>query len=214
VKTAAAFSNAWQPRRHTQTLLAALLLLFSCSSYSAAAPNWTVTAKPARLLNGAPVLFEVKPSTQLDSLTGTWLGHQLTFTYDSSTKLWFVLAGVTFETKPGKYTLELSGERVTSKVSFKREFPVAAASYPQIKVQLAVEKKFTEPNPEQESQIAEAGKIKDAPRLIAHGMAISTRPSRPRLPTSTVHSAFSMARRKGRTGDSITASTRERRLRR
>jgi murein DD-endopeptidase MepM/ murein hydrolase activator NlpD len=161
VKTAAAFSNAWQPRRHTQTLLAALLLLFSCSSYSAAAPNWTVTAKPARLLNGAPVLFEVKPSTQLDSLTGTWLGHQLTFTYDSSTKLWFVLAGVTFETKPGKYTLELSGERVTSKVSFKREFPVAAASYPQIKVQLAVEKKFTEPNPEQESQIAEAGKIKD-----------------------------------------------------
>ncbi len=72
-----------------------------------------------------------------------------------------MLAGVTFETKPGKYTLELSGERATSKVSFKREFPVAAASYPQIKVQLAVEKKFTEPNPEQESQIAEAGKIKD-----------------------------------------------------
>lgn len=107
------------------------------------------------------MLFEVKPSTQLHSLTGTWLGHQLTFTYDSSTKLWFVLAGVTFETKPGKYTLELSGERATSKVSFKREFPVAAASYPKIKVQLAVEKKFTEPDPEQEAQIAEAGKIKD-----------------------------------------------------
>jgi murein DD-endopeptidase MepM/ murein hydrolase activator NlpD len=131
-----------------------------CASYAAAPPAWTVTVKPPKLLNGAPVLFQVKPAARLDSLTGTWLGHQLSFTYDPSTKLWFVLAGVTFETKPGKYPIELTGERAGSRHSFKREFTVAEATYPQIKVQLAVEKKFTEPNPEQTAQIEEANKIK------------------------------------------------------
>ncbi|MGH9495898.1 MAG: M23 family metallopeptidase [Candidatus Sulfotelmatobacter sp.] len=154
-------SKAWRRSVHTRGLFAAFVLLLSCGAFAAGPPTWIVSAKPAKLLNGAPVLFEVKPSAKLDSLTGTWLGHPLTFTYDSSTKFWFVLAGVTFETKPGKYTLDLIGEREASKVSFKRDFPVAAATYPKIKVELAVEKKFTEPNPEQETQIAEANKTKE-----------------------------------------------------
>lgn len=137
------------------------LSLLCCRAYAAGPPAWTVTAKPARLLNGAPVLFQVKSASKLDSLTGSWCGHQLAFNYDASTKLWFVLAGVPFETKAGRYALELAGEHSGSKVSLKRDFLVAAASYPKIKVQLAVEKKFTEPNPEQETQIAEAAKIKN-----------------------------------------------------
>jgi len=114
------------------------------------------------LLNGAPVLFQVKPPTKLDSLTGTWLGHQLTFNYNPATKTWFALAGVSFETDPGKYTLELKGETATSKAeqTFERTFIVARAQYPKIKVELAVEKKFTQPNPEQQAQIAEGVKIK------------------------------------------------------
>ena len=123
---------------------------------------WTVQSQPVRLLNGAPVLFQVKPPARLDSLTGVWLGHELTFSYNQSTRTWFALAGVSFETKPGKYTLELSGESAKSKseVKFKRIFAVASANYPKIKVQLAVEKKFTEPSPEQQAQIAESVKVK------------------------------------------------------
>ena len=137
-----------------------MILFFAVLPASAA--DWTVHAQPTRLVNGAPVLFQVKPPAKLESLTGTWLGHQLSFSYDASTKTWFTLAGVTFETTPGKYPLELTAERVAGKtpLSFTRTFAVARAKYPQIKVELKVEKKFTEPSPEQQEQIAEGVKIK------------------------------------------------------
>lgn len=125
-------------------------------------------AQPARLVNGAPILFQVKPPVKLQSLSGTWLGHHLSFNYDAGTKMWFSLAGVGFETAPGKYSLELLGERAKGKgsaastaLSFTRAFAVAHAQYPQIKVELTVEKKFTEPSPEQQQQIAEGVKTKD-----------------------------------------------------
>lgn len=101
------------------------------------------------LVNGAPVLFRVKPPARLKSLSGKWLGHQLDFSYDAASKTWFTLAGVSFETAPGKYPIELSGERAATgtPLAFTRTFAVAHAKYPQIKVELTVEKKFTEPSP-------------------------------------------------------------------
>jgi murein DD-endopeptidase MepM/ murein hydrolase activator NlpD len=137
------------------------VILFS-AALPASAADWTVHAQPTRLVNGAPVLFQVKPPAKLESLTGTWLGHHLTFSYDAPTKTWFTLAGVTFETIPGKYPLVLAAERVARQtpLSFTRTFAVARAKYPQIRVELKVEKKFTEPSPEQQQQIAESVKVK------------------------------------------------------
>ena len=128
----------------------------------ASAATWTINAQPTRLVNGSPVLFQVKPPTKLESLTGTWLAHQLTFSYDASTKTWFALAGVTFETKAGKYALELTAQPAAGKapLTFTHTFAVAHFQYPQIKVELTVEKKFTEPNPEQLQQAEESKKIK------------------------------------------------------
>jgi len=128
----------------------------------ASAATWTVQAQPARLVNGAPVLFQVKSPAKLDSLTATWLGHQLTFSYNSASKMWIALAGVSLETTPGKYALELTGHRsaLNSPLTFTRSFPIARAKYPLIKVELKVEKKFTEPTPEQTAQIEEGVKIK------------------------------------------------------
>jgi murein DD-endopeptidase MepM/ murein hydrolase activator NlpD len=148
---------------HPRSLRAALALTFLLSSVlPASAAPWTVQAQPARLVNGAPVLFQVKPPAKVDSLTGTWLTHQITFSYNSSTKIWFALAGVTFETEPGKYTLTLAGTRAATNapLTFTRTFTVARAQYPKIKVELSVEKKFTEPSPEQQAEIAEGVKIK------------------------------------------------------
>ena len=138
------------------------VLLLALSTLPASAATWTARTEPARLVNGAPVLFQVKAPAKLESLTGTWLTHQLTFSYDASTKSWFALAGIAFDTKPGKYTLELTAQRAAGKtpLTFTRSFAVAHFNYPQIKVELTVPKQFTEPNPEQQAQIAESVKIK------------------------------------------------------
>jgi murein DD-endopeptidase MepM/ murein hydrolase activator NlpD len=128
----------------------------------ASAANWTINTQPARLVNGAPVLFQIKAPTKLESLTGVWLGHKIIYSYNAPTKTWFALAGVSFETVPNKYALELTGQPVNAKnpLTFTRTIPVARAKYPQIKVELKVEKKFTEPSPEQLAQIAEGVKVK------------------------------------------------------
>jgi murein DD-endopeptidase MepM/ murein hydrolase activator NlpD len=150
-------------------ILPFLLVLLPCASFIsvpvASAANWAVRAQPTRLVNGGPVLFQVKPPARLASLNGTWLGHDVSFSYDAASKTWFALVGVSIETSPGTYPLELTGETAPGKqsgarISFTRKFSVARAKYPQIKVELTVEKKFTEPSPEQEAQIAEGVKVK------------------------------------------------------
>jgi len=149
-------------RRYRVTRFAAACGFVICSFVPVDAATWTVRSQPARLVNGAPVLFQVKAPAKLDSLTGTWLGHHLEFSFNTSTKTWFVLAGVSIETAPGKYPLELIGVRPANKiaVTFMRQFAVARAIYPKIKVELTVEKKFTEPTPDELQQIEEGKKIK------------------------------------------------------
>jgi len=136
--------------------------MFPGAVLPASAATWSIHAQPTRLVNGAPVLFVVKPPAKLESLNGTWLGHQLTFSYDASTKTWFALAGVSFETSPGKYALEITAQPAANKtpLTFTGRFPVARAKYPQTKVELTVEKKFTEPSPEQLQQAEESKKVK------------------------------------------------------
>jgi murein DD-endopeptidase MepM/ murein hydrolase activator NlpD len=116
-------------------------------------------------VNGGPVLFQVKPGQPLEFLTGTWLGHQVSFSYNASAHTWFALAGISLETAPGTYTLELSGEAAakkgsTNKISFTRSFSVARGKYPKIAAKLSVEGKFTEPTPEQQKEIAEGVEVK------------------------------------------------------
>jgi murein DD-endopeptidase MepM/ murein hydrolase activator NlpD len=136
--------------------------LVLCTVFPASAATWTVNSQPARLVNGAPVLFQIKAPAKLESLTGQWLDHPLNFSYSSSTKTWFALAGVGIEIAPGKYSLDLTGTSASkTTLNFTRSFAVAKTKYPQIKVELTVEKKFTEPNPEQQQQIAEGVKVKD-----------------------------------------------------
>src|SRR5579863_426969 len=143
-------------------LIAIGAFLYFTAALPSSAATWAIHTQPTTLVNGGPILFQVKPPAKLESLTGTWLGHQLTFSYDSSHKTWFALAGVSIETPPGKYPLELTADRPATKTALTvtRTFAIARAHYPQIKVELTVEKKFTEPSPEQQAQAAEGVKIK------------------------------------------------------
>jgi murein DD-endopeptidase MepM/ murein hydrolase activator NlpD len=144
-----------------------LYFLFSIalSFLPASAANWTANAQPARLVNGGPVLFQVKPPQRLESLSGTWLGHEVSFSFDTKNKTWYALAGISFETAPGAYVLELSGRTqaekgISKSISFRRRFAVAGAKYPKLQGKLSVEGKFTEPSPEQEKQIEEGVQVK------------------------------------------------------
>lgn len=143
-------------------LLCSVWLCFALPE--ALAASWTVHVLPARLVNGSPVLFRVKPPERLESLSGTWLGHEVPFSYDAASRSWFALAGVGFETAPGAYSLELTGERTggaaDSKQTFSRKVIVGRGKYPKIEVELSVESKFTEPTPEQQKQIVEGQEIK------------------------------------------------------
>lgn len=142
-----------------------LFLIFVSFGISASAKSWSVQAQPTRLVNGGPVLFEVKAPAKLQSLHGTWLGHDVIFSFDTATKTWFALAGVSLETAPGTYSLDLAGETqtgnpATAGLSTKKTFAVMRGKYPKIKVALSVESKFTEPTPEQQKEIAEGQQVK------------------------------------------------------
>jgi murein DD-endopeptidase MepM/ murein hydrolase activator NlpD len=144
--------------------LLALTFLFPAAN-PASAVSWNVHAQPARLVNGGPLSFQVKPPQRLESLSGSWIGHQLSFRFDAKSSTWFALGGVSLETAPGTYALELTGETVagktpSQKVSFSRKFAVTRGDYPRIEVKLSVESKFTEPSPEQQRQIQEGQEVK------------------------------------------------------
>jgi murein DD-endopeptidase MepM/ murein hydrolase activator NlpD len=107
----------------------------------------------------------VKPPARLESLSGTWLGHEVSFSFNAATKTWFALVGVSFETAPGTYSLDLTGETengkaLSKKITFSRKVVVAQGKYPRIQAKLSVEGKFTEPTPEQQKQIEEGQQIK------------------------------------------------------
>ena len=145
----------------TCTVVLFCAICLSNSGPQALAASWTVRTLPAKLVNGSPVLFRVKPPRRVESLSASWLGHNLPFTYDAASKTWFALAGVGFETAPGVYSLALTAERTGAyKLIFSRKLAVGAGKYPKIKAELSVEHKFTEPTPEQQKEIAEGQEIK------------------------------------------------------
>lgn len=109
-------------------------------------------------MNGSPVLLEITPSIRLKSMQGTWLGHDLVFEPEGGKK-WMVLAGISLETKPGKYPLKISAVSTAGKgIHFEQSLKVGAAKY--ATVELKVSKDFTEPSPEQQVEIKKDQEIK------------------------------------------------------
>jgi murein DD-endopeptidase MepM/ murein hydrolase activator NlpD len=139
------------------------VLLFALLAIGARAQSSgrSVGAQPAQLVNGSPVLFSVKPTKRLTSLTANWLGQQLVFTLDPSDKTWYALGGVALKTKPGVYTLKLVGtSKQGAEIPIEKRMTVRAGKYRKIAIQVA--KKFTEPSAEQMHKIAEDKSTKQA----------------------------------------------------
>src|ERR1043165_6197638 len=133
-----------------------LVLAASCNLWAADAksvPTWFVQWQPTQLVNGSPVLFQVKPAGRLKTLTGKWLDHDISFVLNPKTKTWNAIAGVALSVKPGVYTLSLSAVTLSGKdTSFQRRVTVRAGKYRS--TALTVEGKYTAPSPEQQEIIA------------------------------------------------------------
>ncbi len=144
--------------RPIQTVVA-LAILFEMAHASAAAPAWTVRYDPPRIVNGSPILFRVKPPKPAQTLTASWLGHDITFAFDSTTKTWFALAGASQETKRGNYPLKLRAVSAGQPISFEKGIAIQSQRYP--KVLLKVPGRYTAPSPEDQQEIEKAKKIKE-----------------------------------------------------
>ena len=137
----------------------ALAILASRASFGKRARRhpaaWVVRVQPGQVVNGSPVLFSVKPSKPLASLTANWLGNQVPFVLNPKDKTWYGLGGVTaLKTKPGTYTLKLVGSSGQgAETAFEKHFSIGKGKYR--KIAIKVSKRFTEPNPEQVRKITE-----------------------------------------------------------
>lgn len=115
--------------------------------------------QPDKLVNGSPVLFQVSTSPKVQSVSGSWFGHKLTFFHPATGKFWYALAGVPVETTPGRYDLIVKATSATGEAAaIQVKIKIAAATYPKITIQVA--KQFTEPDPEQLREIAADKDIK------------------------------------------------------
>ena len=152
----------FSPVTCVRSALLILVSLFSSCSAAATASEanalptsarpWAVRMEPMRLVNGSPVVIEVTPPERLTGLSAKWLGHEVLFSYDTTAKAWYAIAGVSLETRPGSYALELTGKTGGgAEKAFSRNITVQAAKYPSIAVTVA--KRFTEPSKEQMESI-------------------------------------------------------------
>jgi murein DD-endopeptidase MepM/ murein hydrolase activator NlpD len=142
---------------HSATCMAWVSL--ALAAYSSAAPTaqWTVLNEPARLVNGSPVLFLITTPRPVHALSGSWMGHEIIFSYDPNREVWYALAGVSQETKPGSYAIEVHAEPSTGAlsgqaISFEKKIQVEEQRYP--RVLLKVPGRYTAPSPEDQREIA------------------------------------------------------------
>jgi murein DD-endopeptidase MepM/ murein hydrolase activator NlpD len=121
--------------------------------------SWSVRWQPVKLVNGSPILWQVNSPVRLESLSGRWFDHDVFFSFDSRTRFWYGIAGVSLETHPSKYSLALTGKTADGKeISFNRQIAISKGRYRRIAV--SVPKQFTEPSPEQLVQIKQEQELK------------------------------------------------------
>jgi len=146
-------------RFQARLVSAAALISLAGSASAATSGRWNLTYQPARVVNGAPVLFRVTTPKPARSLAGKWLDHKIYFNFDDGQKAWFALAGASLETKPGSYPIELSAETAAGKpISYQQRIRLQRQRYP--RSILKVPGRYTAPSPEELHEIEQDKQIK------------------------------------------------------
>jgi murein DD-endopeptidase MepM/ murein hydrolase activator NlpD len=142
---------------HCIRLLSRLFFLLTILGVSANASTpvktWRIQWEPARIVNGSPVLFRVTAPATVKELTGNFLGQELSFRHSDGCHCWYALAGASLNTKPGRYTLHLTGKGAATDAAFDSIVIVGAARYPSSTLKIAPA--FVEPPKEELARIEE-----------------------------------------------------------
>jgi len=121
--------------------------------------SFLVRWEPLHLVNGSPIFFQIKSPLELETVSGRWMEHDLSFSLEPKTKTWIAIAGASLETRPGKYPLLLTAKTSEGKqISFARQIAIGKGKYRRI--ELSVPKQFTEPNSEQLVEIKQEKALK------------------------------------------------------
>ena len=153
------FASKWKRHKENRvTRSCEILLLFvglTCvaanSVSTIAVPN--VEWQPHALTNGSPVLFAIKASARLQTVSGLWMGHKVSFFRSTPNKRWYGLAGIPLTAAPGSYDLRITETFATGRtVELVRKIRITNAPYPKITVRVA--KKYTEPSADQLAAIS------------------------------------------------------------
>ena len=138
---------------------ALLLAVVGASTQTAPAKQWRVQVEPVRVVNGSPVLLRVTPPVALNELKADFLGQELNLRFNSGCHCWYAIAGVSLNTKPGRYELKIKGKgEAAQAASFSYAVIVHAAHYPFSTITVAPA--FVEPPKEAEPVIAAADAAK------------------------------------------------------
>src|SRR5271167_4118837 len=95
---------------HFHHKLITMLLMVGVAMPAIAASSATVESlswTPLSIKMGATCLFKVELSAAPSSVQGKWQGRDLVFFSTGQRHVWYGLAGVDVEAKPGDYPLEL-----------------------------------------------------------------------------------------------------------
>jgi len=142
-------------------LLALLLVVLATIPGSATSKSLQVTWLPGTIAAGSPCLFRVEGPSSMSSLRGEWQGRQIIFFPADEHRVWYGLAGVDVEAKPGSYKLSLEGSLADGTVArLEQEILVEAGKYKTEK--LTVPERFVKPDPETLRRVEAEKKVKEA----------------------------------------------------
>ncbi len=142
-------------------LLAIIFVLSAATMAVASEPTAfkRISWNPQQIETGSPCLFRVEMEDPLSALNGTWMGHTIRFFTAGEPHVWYGLAGVDVEVRPGTYELELSATLPDGNVIHTtRTLQVRSGKYKT--VTLHVPDRFVEPDAETLRRIESDKEIK------------------------------------------------------
>jgi murein DD-endopeptidase MepM/ murein hydrolase activator NlpD len=126
-----------------------------------------VSWSPRHLATGSPCLFKVNLEGSASTLHGIWQGHEIVF-FPDGPHVWYGLAGIDVEAKPGNYQLELDAAMPDGKlIHHQQTVLVEQATYKS--ETLRVPDRFVEPDAATLRRIDSDKEIKKA--AFAHEIA-------------------------------------------
>lgn len=147
----------------TVSFLLSIILAVALVCPAAARPTvfGTISWNPSRIASGSPCLFKVALSSPPAKLSGKWQGSELAFFPSGDPRVWYALAGVDVETKPGFYKLELTATLPNGQVIRTQQNVVVNRAKYRTEV-LHVPDRFVEPDAAETAQIESDRQIKKA----------------------------------------------------